>query len=373
MADLSFFAGGRKRKLFRRSEGGFLYLRVKHQGTNVTKCLKTRDVPTAKANGKEFIDGLIEGENFIDREATFDELLERFLKTRQVARHSMENDKAFLATIRGTCAKNQSELNGKMGLALTTPARKVRSGDVMAWLNETAAARNWRARTYNHYRLWLFQAFNLGEADRLLTRDENPFSNRLIKRRRLDPVTRNIPTPEQFAAIIAEVREHDDDDYADFLEFLGLAGLGQAEVLALRPRDIKNDKMTVIRLKTKVRFEVPIYPWLRPLVQRRLALMFSDEQTLFPPKCAEAGKKLRHSCRRLKLKRFKQRELRAMLIKRLYDASVPVKRIALWQGHRDGGRLIQEVYTEVFCDTDKAAEQADLAKIGASFLKVVAK
>jgi len=50
---------------------------------------------------------------------------------------------------------------------------------------------------------------------------------------------------------------------------------------------------------------------------------------------------------------------------------VPVKRIALWQRHRDGGRLIQEVYTEVFCDTDKAAEQADLAKVGASFLKVV--
>jgi hypothetical protein len=98
-----------------------------------------------------------------------------------------------------------------------------------------------------------------------------------------------------------------------------------------------------------------------------------QQRTLFPAKCKEAGKKLRHACRRLKLKRFKQRELLAMLIKRLYDAGVPVKRNALCQGHRDGGRLIQEVYTEVFCDTDKAAEEADLAKVGASFLKVVAK
>jgi integrase len=257
-----------------------------------------------------------------------------------------------------------------MGLALTTPARKVRSGDILAWLTKTAAARNWRARTYNHYRLFLFQAFNLGVADRLLTRDENPFTSRMIKRQRLDPVTRNIPTPAQFDAIIAEVREHDDDDYADFLQFLGEAGLGQAEVLGLRRRDIGTDKMKVIRLKTKVPFTVPIYPWLRPLVEKRVALCFNDEQALFPEKCAEAGKKLRHACRRLKLKRFKQRELRAMLIRRLYDAGVPVKRIALWQGHRDGGQLIQTVYTEVFCDTDKAAELADLAKVGISHLKL---
>lgn len=370
MADLTFKAGGRERKLFRRNTGGTFYVRFMHNGQNVTKSLDTNDVPAAKAKAKQIITDLIEGETMIDREATFDELLERFLKTRQVATHSQENDKAFLATIRGTCARNQAELNGEMGLALTTPARKVRSGDILAWLNDTAKARGWRARTYNHYRLWLMQAFNLGMADRLLTRDENPFSARLIKRRRLDPVTRNIPTLEQFAAIIAEVREHDDDDYADFLEFLGLAGLGQAEVLALRPRDITADKMRVVRLKTKVPFEVPIYDWLRPLVEKRLALTFNKEQPLFPQKCRDAGKKLRHACRRLKLKRFKQRELRAMLIKRLYDAGVPVKRIALWQGHRDGGQLIQTVYTEVFCDTDKAAEQADLAKVGASFLKV---
>ena len=31
--------------------------------------------------------------------------------------------------------------------------------------------------------------------------------------------------------------------------------------------------------------------------------------------------------------------------------------------------LIQGVYAEVFCDTDKAAEQADLAKVGSQLLK----
>jgi integrase len=79
-----------------------------------------------------------------------------------------------------------------------------------------------------------------------------------------------------------------------------------------------------------------------------------------------AHRHLSRACDRLGYKHFTQRGLRAMLIKRLYDAGVPVKRIAAWQGHSDGGALIQNVYTEVFCDNDAAAEAADLAKVGGS-------
>jgi integrase len=364
---LSFNAGGRGRKLFRRFAGGSWYIRFTHGGKNFTRSLETTLEAVAKAKAKQLIDEIVEGNSLVDRDATFDELITRFMATRRAhAKHTQETDRAFAATIRETCPKHT---NGTMGLALNTSARKVRTGDINAWLNTQAEARKWKARTTNHYRLWLMQTFNLGVADRLLTRDENPFSSGLIKRRAVDPVTRNIPTPDQFAAIIAEVRAHD-EDAADFLEFLGLAGLGQAEVLSLRPRDVTGNKLRVIRRKTKKLFEVPVYDWLRPLLEKRLALTFNDEQRLFHLQAHEAGRRLRLACRSLGLKHFTQRGLRAMLIKRLYDSGVPVKRIALWQGHRDGGRLIQEVYTEVFCDTDAAAEQADLAKVGASFLKV---
>ena len=50
------------------------------------------------------------------------------------------------------------------------------------------------------------------------------------------------PTFEQFKAIIADVRAQpfnaDAQDSADFLEFLGLAGLGQAEAGSLTPADV---------------------------------------------------------------------------------------------------------------------------------------
>ncbi|HEY4271535.1 MAG TPA: hypothetical protein VGM65_05995 [Candidatus Udaeobacter sp.] len=51
------------------------------------------------------------------------------------------------------------------------------------------------------------------------------------------------PTFEQFKAIIADVRSQvfnaDAQDSADFLEFLGLAGLGQAEAGSLTVADVE--------------------------------------------------------------------------------------------------------------------------------------
>jgi integrase len=58
---------------------------------------------------------------------------------------------------------------------------------------------------------------------------------------------------------------------ADFVEFLGLAGLGQAEAAALTWGDVdwKRKRMNIRRRKTDVCFTVPIYPDLRPLLERR--------------------------------------------------------------------------------------------------------
>ena len=83
---------------------------------------------------------------------------------------------------------------------------------------------------------------------------------------------------EQFKAIIADVRAQpfnaDAQDSADFLEFLGLAGLGQ-----LRP-DIaharggcgvsKRVASSRFRHKTTTGFAVPLYPRVRPLLERHL-------------------------------------------------------------------------------------------------------
>jgi hypothetical protein len=77
----------------------------------------------------------------------------------------------------------------------------------------------------------------------------------------------------------------------------------------------------------------------------------------------DAKKALATACDRLGYPRFSQRSMRQYLIGRLWKAVVDRKLIAKWQGHRDGGKLIMDTYTEVFGDDDSAYAQQQLAKL----------
>jgi integrase len=86
--------------------------------------------------------------------------------------------------------------------------------------------------------------------------------------------TRGRSTEQQFHAIVESIRsqrftDHADDS-ADFVEFLGLAGLGQAEASSLVWSDIDWARgcLHVRRCKTAESFDVPIYPDLLPLLEK---------------------------------------------------------------------------------------------------------
>ena len=59
----------------------------------------------------------------------------------------------------------------------------------------------------------------------------------------------------------------DKEQSGDFVEFFGLAGLGQAEAAAIRREHVDLDagRIIVYRHKTDSGFTIPIYPQLRPL------------------------------------------------------------------------------------------------------------
>jgi integrase len=63
---------------------------------------------------------------------------------------------------------------------------------------------------------------------------------------------------------------HGAEESADFLEFLGHAGLGQAEARALSRADVDFEagQVRTFRQKTSTGFAVPIYPQLRPLLEK---------------------------------------------------------------------------------------------------------
>src|SRR5690606_35859649 len=138
----------------------------------------------------------------------------------------------------------------------------------------------------------------------------------------------------------------------DFLEFEGRAGLGQAEASGLLWSDIDFDggakiegngkalgQMRVKRVKTGLHFTVPIYPKLRPLLERlkqeaiakceKAGQKFDPQSRVFV--IDNARKALTNACKRLNLPPFTQRNLRQMCIVELYRAGVDVKTIAEWQ------------------------------------------
>lgn len=147
---------------------------------------------------------------------------------------------------------------------------------------------------------------------------------------------------------------------------MGLAGLGQAEISSLTWGDIdwQKEQFVVRRQKTGKPFYVPIYAHLKPFLQKLYAKHLTpprNDVKLF--KMQDGKKALANACTRLGYHAFTQRNIRAVLIRRLWQASVDVKLIAKWQGHSDGGKLILSTYTEVFSDNDADYIKAELAKV----------
>ena len=152
------------------------------------------------------------------------------------------------------------------------------------------------------------------------------------------------------AEVRAQVHDADHQDSANFIEFLGLAGLGQAEASSLRWCDVdwQNEHMITFRHKTRQGFAVPIYPQLRALLERlRDARPEGNPSEVKVLRIKDAKKALAGACKRLDLPGYSQRSLRRMFITMAIEKGVDLKVVAQWQGHRDGGKLILDTYSHV--------------------------
>ena len=153
---------------------------------------------------------------------------------------------------------------------------------------------------------------------------------RYVKREK--PI-RKTPSVEEFKAIVANIRSQqfnaDAEESADFVEFIGLAGLGQAEASALRASDIdwERETITTFRHKTKTGFAIPLYPQVRELLLRRCSrLNGGSGQRVF--EIADAKKAIAGACRRLGFPGYSHRSFRRMFITRAIERGVDVKTIA---------------------------------------------
>lgn len=179
------------------------------------------------------------------------------------------------------------------------------------------------------------------------------------------------PTQEQFRQIVDSIRSQRFSDTAqqaaDVVQFFGLSALGAAEAAHLdwKNIDFETGMIDVQRQKTKVYFQVPIYPHLRPFLERLHQEAGKPKQgkvfKIYNPRQAIAT-----ACEKLNLPTFTSRNFRQMGIVYLLQKGISPKLVAKWQGHQDGGVLIISTYSEVISDADTEYQKEQLKRLETS-------
>lgn len=319
--------------LYRYQPTGIYFARIRFGGKLYRRTLETSDKTLAKRKLSEFKNGL-ERTDARAGKTTFAAVLDSFEATLgHLAAGTQKNKRAIIAKLRATYFGIEA-----------IPLRHVRPSDVAGWLARHCSSGS--VAYYNDCLSTVRQALDLAVDDKIIA--ESPAA-KLKYRKRSKPI-RQTPSFEQFQAIIASIRaqpfNRERDDSGDFVEFMGLSGLGQAEMASLVRSDVDLDagRITVFRHKTSKGFVIPIFPQLRALVERLCKGKVHNEG-LFP--IYEARKALSNACRRLGFPPFSHRALRRMFIVRCIEKGIDVKLISKWQGHSDGGKLILSTYSHI--------------------------
>jgi len=336
--------------LYRYSNGVY-YGRIRVDGKEIRRSLRTADKALAKRKLSDFKNEQRQTDRSRGR-MTLTELCKQYLLTvRYQKPKTVERKTAIIARIAPSAVPRDDANDADADIPTRrsdwptgelTQVGKIKPSDCEVWLS----GYSFGSASRNLYIACLKELFALAVRDRIIV--TSPAAH-LRSAKREKPI-RLTPSFEQFKAVIADVRAQqfnaDAQDSADFLEFLGLAGLGQAEAGSLTRADVDFEAQRIItfRHKTATGFAVPLFPQVRALLERLCEGKAHDEQVF---KIADAKKALAGACRRLGYPPFSQRSLRRLFITRAIEKGVDVKVIAEWQAHKDGGKLILETYGHV--------------------------
>lgn len=336
--------------LYRYDANGNYYAFLRHQGKLLKRSLKTDDLPQAKRNLAK-LRGELSRVNLKAGHMTLQALCEDYLQSLNQAPRTIRDKKQIVERVLRDWphpAKAKCQI------------REIRSAEVRKWL----ASYEVGASAHNSF-LWFIRAvFDYAIENQLLA--QNPAQG--IKPKKREQPIRESPTFEQFQALVESILSQAQNarcrESADFVAFMGLAGVGNAEAVNLRWGDIDFEAgtITLFRQKTRKGYQIPLFPQLRPLLEaRRGSQPHPPEEPVFTIKSAK--KSLETACARLGFRHFDHRSLRRMFVTRALQKGVDVKTVSSWQGHRDGGRLILSTYSHVL--NDHSARMAALLVEGA--------
>ena len=340
--------------LYRYTGNGVYYALCKHEGKQVRASLKTDDKATAKRKLADFQRDLGKVDAGQGR-ITLKALCERYL--------------ASVASLAPSTLRKRKEtvsvLLKDFALGADVQVSKVKTSDLRTWISSYSFG----YASYNLYAQILREVFAIAVSDKIIP--SSPAAE--IKSKKVKVEIRLTPSYEEFCNIISNVRSQPRTSMAkasgDYLEFLGLVGVGQAEASTIQKQHVNLTKkqLTFFRAKTKTPYTVPIFGQVEALVTKLVSSPdMRQTDYLFPiggsestiTKAKQAKHAFQSACKRLKLPAYTQRSLRRMFITRCIEKGIDVKVIAQWQGHRDGGKLILGTYSHV-----RNSHAEDMAKL----------
>ena len=318
--------------LYRYSSNGVYYARFESGGKEIRRSLRTTD----RASAQRALAWLKEERKQVDPaqgKITLAELCDRYSET-------IQHNKPTTIDLKARIIRR---IKSDWPTGRLTQVTNVKPSHVDLWISSY----RFGPCSRNHHAAEIKHVFEMALRDGIIAR--SPAAH--LRRVKPPKPIRATPSFEEFQSIIESIRSqkfngHDAEESADFVEFLGLAGLGKAEAAALRQSDIdwQREKITTFRHKTKSGFAIPIYPQLQPLLLRRRRADAPNERVFA---IANAKKAIAAACRRLNLPKYSHLSFRRMFITRAIERGIDVKVIAEWQGHKDGGKLILDTYSHV--------------------------
>ena len=318
--------------LYRYSSNGVYYARFESGGKEIRRSLRTTD----RASAQRALAWLKQEQAELDPakgKLTLHELCDRYETSLQHQKPKTIERRALIIR----------RIKSDWPTGRLSQVTRVKPSHVDLWLSRY----RFGPVSRNKHAAEIKRIFEMAVRDRIIMR--SPAAH--LRPARLSKPIRKTPSFEEFKAIVENIRSqkfngHDARESADFVEFLGLAGLGKAEAGALRQSDIdwERETITTFRHKTTSGFAIPIYPQLKPLLVRRRRADAPNERVF---KIDSADQAIAGACRRLNLPRYSHVSFRRMFITRAIERGIDVKVIAEWQGHKDGGKLILDTYSHV--------------------------
>lgn len=321
--------------LYKYSASGVYFAHVRVGGKLFRESLKTSDRKLAERKLGEFRRSKAK----VDRRAgkiTLRALAERYEETiTHLAPSTLKGKRGILARLKCDWPEGEEQSVGAL-----------KSSHCDVWVARQAK-RVGRSH-YNAYVQLLKDVLEFAVRDRIIS--DNPAAH--LKYLKREKPIRQTPSVEEFRAIVDQIRNQRFSDTAessaDFVEFIGLAGLGQAEASSLTWGDVDFERATIttFRHKTGQGFAIPIYPQVRPLLERLRGEIprLADERVF---RVKDAKKAIAGACKRLGLPPYTHRSFRRLFITRAIEKGIDVKVVAEWQGHQDGGKLILDTYSHV--------------------------